>query len=63
MTDANEFLIPALLSMDVYHRDLEGGLFSIVNDLPTSIDDVTPIGGDDGKRVNAGIGFFAKAYQ
>jgi hypothetical protein len=28
--DANELLIPALLSMDVYHRDVAGGMFKLL---------------------------------
>lgn len=61
MSDSNAvaLLLPALLSMDVYHRDVDGGLHSIVDNLGTSLDDVTPT------TISAPstIGFFAKAYQ
>jgi hypothetical protein len=59
MTDANELLLPALLAMDVYHRDVEGGLYEQVKPLEPSIDGANPF---DFKYVEA-IGFFAKAYE
>jgi hypothetical protein len=69
---ARELLLPALLAMDVYHRDEIGGLRfatpnasgTTVDNLEGSIDTATPITGDLG---NSGvdkstIGFFAKTY-
>jgi fermentation-respiration switch protein FrsA (DUF1100 family) len=68
---ARELLLPALLAMDVYHRDAIGGLLNAtpnasgtkVDDLGKSIDTATPMSGELG---NSGefstIGFFAKSY-
>ncbi len=41
MTEAIELLIPALLSMHVYHRDELGGLKVLLDGETTSLDDVT----------------------
>lgn len=32
--DLNKLLLTELLAMDVYHRDVEGGLFPLVGNLP-----------------------------
>src|SRR5262249_41378090 len=59
MTDATELLLPSLLAMDVYHRDIAGGLYQELAQKETAIDTVTPFaaGRDDA------IGFYAKAYS
>jgi hypothetical protein len=59
MATANDLLLPALLAMDVYHRDKPGGLYEQVKPLEPSIDGANPF---DFKFVEA-IGFFAKAYE
>jgi hypothetical protein len=51
-----DYLLPALLAMDVYHRDVIGGLSSQLTDLTTSIDTTQPLDKDK----NEAIGFFAK---
>jgi RTX toxin acyltransferase family len=51
-----DYLLPALLAMDVYHRDVIGGLSSQLTDLTTSIDTTHPLDKDK----NEAIGFFAK---
>jgi hypothetical protein len=56
--DPNELLLPSLLAMDVYHRDVRGGLSSKVDNLPY-IDGAQPFSDFDEKK---DIGFFAKAY-
>jgi hypothetical protein len=53
-----DYLLPALLAMDVYHRDVKGGLSSQVDLLTTSIDSAQPFD----QAVNRDTGFFAKAY-
>jgi hypothetical protein len=75
MTEATDqaraLLLPALLAMDVYHRDEIGGLLNatpnasdtIVNDLERSIDTATPLGNSNPTFGKTGhIGFFAKTY-
>ena len=61
MADATpqELLLPVLLAMDVYHRNVEGGLFELVDSKTTSIDGVTPFGDPSSDTTT---GFFAKAY-
>ena len=44
MTDATELLLPSLLAMDVYHRDVAGGRFNEVDQNMTVIDTATPFG-------------------
>jgi hypothetical protein len=55
-TPPQDYLLPALLAMDVYHRDVIGGLSSQLTDLTTSIDTTQPLDQDQ----NEAIGFFAK---
>jgi hypothetical protein len=55
--DPSELLLPSLLGMDVYHRDVIGGLVSQVGGLPF-IDGATTVDVD----YKSDIGFFAKAY-
>ncbi len=59
--DLKQLLLTELLAMDVYHRDVEGGLVSLVGGLP-QIDGVVPIAVRKDNPLNP-IGFFAKAYQ
>jgi hypothetical protein len=68
---ARELLLPALLAMDVYHRDESGGLRAAtpnasdtkINDLERSIDTATPLAGPLGNSgLGSLIGFFAKTY-
>jgi hypothetical protein len=68
---AKSLLLPALLAMDVYHRDEKGGLrFATpnagniqVNNLERSLDTATPLGKSDLTSGEPGdIGFFAKTY-
>lgn len=59
MATATELLLPALLAMDVYHRDVEGALFPLVNGTPLP-DGVTPFGETANKTE---VGFVAKAYE
>jgi hypothetical protein len=55
---ATELLLPSLLGMDVYHRNVMGGLVSQVGSLP-QIDGATSTRTD----FQPNIGFFAKAYE
>jgi fermentation-respiration switch protein FrsA (DUF1100 family) len=69
---ARELLLPALLAMDVYHRDEIGGLLNAkpnasnttVNNLERSIDTASPMTGLYGNSGvdSSPIGFFAKSY-
>ncbi len=59
MATATQLLLPALLAMDVYHRDVEEVLFDLVNGLPLP-DGVKPFGD---VRKDLDIGFVAKAYE
>src|ERR1700704_5029493 len=59
MTDATEFLLPSLLAMDVYHRDVAGGLFREVDQKTKLIDTATPFS----QARDDAVGFFAKAYS
>jgi hypothetical protein len=64
---ARELLLPALLAMDVYHRNERGGLRlatpnasgTTIDNLERSIDTATPLGFEG---VGSTIGFFAKTY-
>jgi len=60
--DAKNMLITALLAMDVYHRDVAGGLWKDVANrgAPTSIDDARYTGDD--RQVDS-IGFYARTYE
>jgi hypothetical protein len=57
--DATDLLLPSLLAMDVYHRDVAGGLYLEVDKRTTAIDTATPVDA----RANDVIGFYAKAYS
>jgi fermentation-respiration switch protein FrsA (DUF1100 family) len=68
---ARALLLPALLAMDVYHRDEIGGLNkatpnasgTTVDNLERSIDTAAPLTGPlANKGVGSTIGFFAKSY-
>lgn len=67
MTNATpqELLLSALLSMDVYHRDVVGGLIDLVKSVDNAngaLDDVTPLE-TSRLQLSESIGFFAKAYE
>jgi pimeloyl-ACP methyl ester carboxylesterase len=69
---ARELLLPALLAMDVYHRNEAGGLRkatpnasgTTIDQLERSIDTATPLAGPLGNSgvEESTIGFFAKSY-
>jgi hypothetical protein len=68
---ARALLLPALLAMDVYHRDEKGGLRIAtpnagnieVRNLESSLDTATPLGASPLTSGFTGdIGFFAKTY-
>ena len=60
---AGKLLLPVLLAMDVYHRDLKGGILPVMDGKETSIDQVAPLTGSLAKREIPRIGFFAKTYS
>lgn len=59
--DLKQLLLTELLAMDVYHRDVEGGLVSLVGGLP-QIDGAVPVAVREDNPLKP-IGFYAKAYQ
>jgi hypothetical protein len=54
----NSQLLYAILSMDSYHRGVEGGLLELVGPISTQIDDTLRETADS----NASIGFSAQSY-